>query len=606
MSSRPRVADGPFTAADPPPLSGPETVPRWLSGVEGAALTLLLAVAGTIAVGYRFGDSNHGITVPILKRAMDPGLYPGDVMVATGETFPTVFYRLMALLLPGTGAIPAAFFVLYLASIAATLGAAWRIGRWAGGPPAAALALAFAFPVRIGLAGEALYRVAFSHSHVASALTLWAIVWFLEGRRLLPLLVLSLGAYNHLLYSAYVLVPMTLVVLWEHASLGAGHRPADRPRLLRLLAAAVLPLVPIALWSVSRGTPMTGEWLELLKLRSAHHSFPSSFGSDLPAAAALLGLALLAVPALTTQGRTLFAFFLLGTAVQFVFGSLFTEAWPVKAVLQYQPHRVWRFLLVILYGVIATGAVRAWGQGVVGRVVAVVTAALVLVPGLEPYFPLALFLQAATGRPTREAWPRLAVVALLPFLRSPIAVDYTYLPEMLPRLLHEIVFTALALGLLVLVAREQSPRARTRLTLAAALLSVVVFVPYTFWRMTIRWEEGDWREVQDWARQATPKTAVFLTPPRESGFRVFSERTVVGEWKDGTQQYFDDAFVKEWGARMRALAVDRYPRLTDDQLVEIAGRYGATHVVLPARPRRRSMPLLYSNASFAVYAVPRP
>ena len=102
---------------------------------------------------------------------MDPGLYPGDAMVATAERFPTVFYRLLAAILPGTGSIPAAFFILYLLAVAATLAGAYRLGRWAGGPAAGALTVALAFPVRIGLAGESLYRVAFSHSHLASALT---------------------------------------------------------------------------------------------------------------------------------------------------------------------------------------------------------------------------------------------------------------------------------------------------------------------------------------------------------------------------------------------------------------------------------------------------
>ena len=57
-----------------------------------------------------------------------------------------------------------------------------------------------------------------------------------------------------------------------------------------------------------------------------------------------------------------------------------------------------------------------------------------------------------------------------------------------------------------------------------------------------KWETGSWREVQDWVRLNTPKDAIFVTPPQEAGFRVFSERTVVGEWKDGTQQYFDEKF----------------------------------------------------------------
>ena len=226
----------------------------WLGRIEAATLASLLALAGTVLVGYRFGDSNHGITVPILKRLMDPGLYPGDVMVATAEAFPTVFYRALALLLPGRESIPAAFFFLYAATMAATFAGIYRIGRWAGGPATGALAVLFAVPVRIGLAGEALYRPAFSHSHVASALVIWAMAWFLEGRRLLPLLVLSLGAYNHLLYSAYVLVPMLIAVWWERRAVGPR-------RTLQLAAAAVLPLLPLAVWAAAHGTPMTAEWL---------------------------------------------------------------------------------------------------------------------------------------------------------------------------------------------------------------------------------------------------------------------------------------------------------------------------------------------------------
>ena len=96
---------------------------------------------------------------------------------------------------PTPESIPAAFFALYVASIAAALAGVFRIGRWCGGPWAGALALLIAIPVRNSIANEALYRVQFSHSHVASAVVIWAIVWFLEGRRLRPREVL-LGPSN--------------------------------------------------------------------------------------------------------------------------------------------------------------------------------------------------------------------------------------------------------------------------------------------------------------------------------------------------------------------------------------------------------------------------
>jgi len=525
---------------------------------------------------------------------MDPGLYPGDAMVATAERFPTVFYRLLAAILPGTGSIPAAFFVLYLVAVAATLAGAYRLGRWAGGPAAGALTLAFAFPVRIGLAGESLYRVAFSHSHLASALTIWAMVWFLEGRRLRPLLVLSIGAYNHLLYSAYVLVPMLLVVLAEAREVG-------RRETLKRMAAGVLPLLPLAAWTLAHRTPMTPEWLDLLRLRSSHHSFPSAFGADLPAAAALLALSVLTLSRLGADRRRLVALFLVGVALQFVLGTLFTEYWPLKAVLQYQPHRAWRFLMLLLQAVVAAGVVAGWREGGLARAVAAVTAIVMFAPGLEPLLPLVVLLHAIAGRPAPAPWARALAALVLVGVTGWADQDltWTYAGDTLPRALNETVIGAAALAVLLTIGRS-APRARAAAVAGAALLAFLWLTPRAYAAHRQRWESGAWRATQDWVRTHTPRSAVLLTPPREAGFRVFSERTIVGEWKDGTQQYFDDAFVKEWGARMQALG-DDYESLSEDRLLELGRRFGASYIVLPRQPARRGLALVYSNPSWAVY-----
>jgi hypothetical protein len=592
----------PDSAAPVVPLGRPAASPPWVATLEGATLFLLLALAGTILAGtpgYRFGDSNHGITVPILKRLMDPTLYPGDVMVATAERFPTVFYRALALVLPGPGSIPAAFFVLYVLSVAATLAGAYRLGRWAGGPAAGVLSLLLAFPVRIGLAGEALYRVAFSHSHVASALTIWAIVWFLEGRRLLPLLVLSLGAYNHVLYSVYVLVPMLLYVLWEAPRAG-------RRQTLVHLAAGIVPLLPLLAWSASRGAPMTPQWLELLRLRSAHHSFPSYFGGDLPEAAAIAALAALAVSRMDADRRRLVAVFLAGTALQFVLGTVFTELIPVKAVLQYQPHRVWRFTVLLLRAVAAAGVVAGYREGGAARGAAVLTGVLLAVPGLEALLPLAVLLQATLGRPRPEPWARVLAAAVLVMVTGwgDREIQYGFPGELLPRALHHVVMGSAALGIVLLTAREASARARRLLAVAVAAATVLWLTPTAYAFHKARWESGSWRAAQDWVRENTPRSAVFLTPPKEAGFRVFSERTVVGEWKDGTQQYFDDGFVGEWGSRMETLG-DDYAQLADDQILALAARYGASYIVLPRRPPRPGLVQVYRNPTFAIYEARR-
>ena len=569
---------------------------RWATVLEGATLATLIAIAGTIVTGYRFGDSNHGITIPILKRLMDASLYPGDVMVATAEKFPTIFYRALALVLPGPAAIPLAFFVLYLVSIAATLAGAYRIGRWAGGPAAGALCLLFAIPVRIGLAGEALYRVAFSHSHLASALTIWAIVWFLEGRRALPLLLLALGAYNHLLYSVYVLVPMALVVSWE------GWETRDRRRTVKLLALAVVPLLPLVLWTLARGAPMTPEWLDLLRLRSAHHSFPSFFGSDLPDAAALLALAVLSASRAPADRKRMVGLFLAGTALQFVLGTLFTEYWPVKAVLQYQPHRVWRFVVLLLRAMAAAGIVDGYRAGGLARLAAIATGVILFLPGLEALLPLAVFAQATVG--LAAPWARVLAVAIIASITGwddrPVANTLTN--ENIRLLMHPLVLCAGALATLIVAARDLPDRGRQALVAAAAVLTLGALLPYAYYVGRVRWESGSWRAAQNWVRENTPRDAVILSPPKEAGFRVFSERTIVGEWKDGTQQFFDDSFARVWGERMEILG-DEYAKLPDDQLLALARRFGARYIVAPPRNRPRSLPRVYENPGFEIYAV---
>lgn len=572
---------------------------RLVPATEAATLWVLLSLAAVVLIGYRFGDSNHGITVPLLKKLIDPTLYAGDPLVATGESFPTLFYRLLAWILPSTDWVAPAFFGLYVLTMAATYAAVYRIGRWAGGPVAGALTLLIAFPVRIGLAGEALYRVAFSHSHTASALALWAIVWFLEGRRLLPILVLSLGAYNHALYSAYVLAPMLLVVLAEWRQTGTR-------RSWLLLAAASLPWLPLLAWGLMHSAPLSADWLTLLRLRSAHHSFPSTFGEDLPGVAALLVLTGFAFPALTRDKRMLLAAFLAATALHFGLGTLFSEFVPVRLVLQYQPHRCWRFMVVLLWAVVSAQVATDFRKGGVARVLAAAVGLTLLLPGLAPLLPVAAALVAFFARPAPPWWLRgLAAAVFLGVSGWGLkAVEpLAELDAIVPRLTNDAVMATAALALLLLAGRQVGGRLRTLTVAAVAVFVLLRLGPESYGSVSQRWraEVSPWHDVQRWVRLHTPKDATLLTPPREAGFRVFSERAIVGEWKDGTQQYFDDGFALEWNRRMEAVGPDTYTRTHGRNLLAIARRYGASYIVLPREPMRQGLVLAYRNDSWAVY-----
>ena len=570
-----------------------------MTWLQGATAAMLASLASLTLIGYRFGDSNHGITVPILKRFIDRSLYPGDALVATGEAFPTIFYRLLATFLPSTDWVPFAYFALYVVSIALTYAAVFRMAVWASGGDRSigALAVLLAMPVRTGLAGEALYRVAFSHSHLASGLDLMALALFLEGRRLLPLLMLSLGVYNHALYSLYLLVPFTLMLLWE-------ARTLPRKTTLTRLAAAWVPVLPFLVNAIAQGKPMTQEWLDLLILRSSHHSFPGAFGDALPDAVVWLLLGTAA--AFRSGSGRFFSFgvFILATAILFVVGTVFTEFIPSKAFLQFQPHRIWRFLSVILLAFMATDIARLWRSTPLMRLLAAMYFLAVFATGLEQLGPLVLIAVFAANQPPLPVWLRLTGAASLVMLQWPDrTVAWTdYMVEFVRRFQNPSIFVILGVALLLALAISQPDRGSTRvLSVLAFILTVGPLVVDNFNRQRDRFEQGSFRAAQNWARENTPKNALFLTPPKEAGFRVFSERSIVGEWKDGTQQYFDDGFAKEWGARMETVMAQEFGKYTDEEIVALAQRFGADYIV--GQGRRRRLPIVFDGGSTVIYSV---
>jgi hypothetical protein len=136
------------------------------------------------------------------------------------------------------------------------------------------------------------------------------------------------------------------------------------------------------------------------------------------------------------------------------------------------------------------------------------------------------------------------------------------------------------------------------------------------------WESGALAPVAAWARQKTPKETLFLAPSGFANFRAQAERSLVGDWRDGTQLYFSAAFAPTWLERVRAIEPDltlsddgrrllarghSLETLTVAQLLDLAKKFNAAYIVLPTPPKDagpapdRTLIAAYTDPHYTVY-----
>jgi len=138
--------------------------------------------------------------------------------------------------------------------------------------------------------------------------------------------------------------------------------------------------------------------------------------------------------------------------------------------------------------------------------------------------------------------------------------------------------------------------------------------------------QTDWVDAQEWARDNTPRNAVFITPPEkgslyEPEWRVFSERSSVVSIYDLFEIALRPDYLDTWLERFELLAPDAeqqfngnyfetkaltsqaYASLTDQQLLQAAHSFEAGYLVVE-KPHSRDFPLLYENEGYIIYQLP--
>ncbi|KKQ08296.1 MAG: hypothetical protein US19_C0028G0014 [Candidatus Daviesbacteria bacterium GW2011_GWB1_36_5] len=113
-------------------------------------------------------------------------------------------------------------------------------------------------------------------------------------------------------------------------------------------------------------------------------------------------------------------------------------------------------------------------------------------------------------------------------------------------------------------------------------------------------EKSDWINVQSWAKLNTSTQDIFLVPPDTTGFRIFSERPIIGDIKDGAAVVYSPEFAKQWYSRMSKLA--GYSSFDKQQFLNLRSELYFNYIVTK-NSQILNFETVYRNPSFNVYKI---
>ncbi len=664
-------------------LPGTVPVSPWLRALIWGEAAVLLALAQMLWAGYQLGTGNQSIQIPFLQKLHDASLYPHDAMVnGTLGEYPSYFFVALAWSLAYVD-LPSLYLGLHIATTAGVFLAVAALGRWLFNDEVAGLiaGLMLLAGHLHALAGETLYSAGFTHTWATFPLALAVLALYGRGRVAAALALAGLLFNLHALTASYVLA---MVLGASFVNSLVRPRRLEKGFIPGLMAFALLASPTMAMM-VRHRQEFDATWLSLMHIRSADHSFPSAWWQagalDVPRFAMIVALGLLAMShVIPRRTRRMLLGVALATGAMFLAGYLLTEVWPVPLVVRAQLFRASRLVVILAVVLVGFGLVqslRALGrsllpnssrfkaeatrgfegsgqdpaaalpspvpQKMTSRLAAVLNAviwaasgACLGFPPLLAFLPWVLLLATVIALALRQlAWWQAAASAtsLLIALAAWQTIHFdvpgfggssvwtelaraTNIPQA-AGLVVVLAVVAATIWLVGVLSRVAMRRTIVAAALPMCLASLIVLLPQ--WTTAT---PDSWDQVQAWARRHTPIDAVFLTPIAPGGFRIGSQRSVVGEWRDGTQLYFSAAFATTWWQRMNELQrgqvldsagttlLSRGKPLgtSDDQtIIDVVKHYGATHVVLPTHGQRQLVQV-FTNADWTIYEprIPEP
>jgi hypothetical protein len=537
---------------------------------------LLFAAATLISIifmGYHFGTFDQAIHIPFLKKYADPSLYPNDpffdmrlMHYSYFWFFFQPFYRL--------GILEMSMFVVYGGTIYFTFWTLWRLSMTLFDNTLAALLSIVGFTLpHIGFAGFSTIEFSLLNRTFVLPFLLLALDLYLRRRYLWAFLLLGLMYNLHVISVNFALG----MVLFDCA---LQFRRVGWRNIVFGMAGFVVAALPVLIWKMD-GSPVDfsvqPEWFDIITRGMLYSLFYLIAPYPQVLLVTLCGISTIALFFLARrqapsprhdQSATNFVY----AAILILVVEIITAHWyPATIIVQSQIMRAGLFIIIFSYLYFANYIAQRFQSGELkGFDFALLVTAMIL--SIVPFILLIVWFMERFIASAR--WRRLAAAIAVPAM-----------------------FAGTMLG--VYQARLWGP-------------GIHIFA-----------QRSPWYDTQAWARDHTPKEAVFITPPQlwwfyDLEWRVVSERSTVVTLSELLEAAFSPEYIARWKPRFEALApgalaqfrgdvftntqitARAFYSLSSDDLQRRAREYGASYLVVE-KPHHYDFPAVYENEGFVVY-----
>jgi len=584
---------------------------------------LLILTCFSIALnGYYFGIGDHSIQIPFMKAYDNPSLYPNDLLLTQIPYYYTFFYYILALFIKYIE-IETLFFVTFFISRFLMYFAIFILAShlFESEKTAYISTLLFFLPqpmLACGLFDSYMLARGFVFPFL-----LFSILLFLKQKYVYAFLLTGIMFNLHGMSASLVLFMFMFYFL-------LNFKRVDKIDMLKSISVFLLCAFPLLLWrfqmpscSIFYADP---EWVNILRIRVPHHIFPLSWSIQ-----RWFGFLLISVLMISSfkykprlRNHKTILTFSLAILIMCMLGIIFTELVPLAIVINVQLLRSTRFFTIFAIIYISNYLIALSDGDLTQKLISTgIFTSLFL--GISKF--VGLFFLLLISLRVKEKLPRvrkliiaLSFIGFVSVALISIFPDIVSFPSLSKILSVELItfgefilififLFSLALGRLKDLFEPQA----LRKIVVFGFITILLLMSATNVYIRSTRDQGlqeDWVDVQLWCKNNTPKDSFFIVPPYFMGFRVYSERSILGDWKDGGVSNFNPAFAIKWWERMRDLGYTQenykkygkkeYNSLTEFEFEKLAKKYNATHVIVE-KPKELNFTLSYENGYFRIY-----